>query len=136
MLNKELRPIASVDEPAFIGVAMNRRKGARKINRVEILILKFTFAPFHQAYNYSTGTVPSKTIVVAEGVRPEMCEFSVILGGEVLQIVYKCPMYMFNPGELSAKWLEGTRDGSLRPSGSQMTSAQQACKETIREYGS
>ena len=42
---------------------------------------------------------------------------------------------MINPREFNAKWMSETGDGSLRPSDSRLTSAQQACQNLVRSYG-
>ena len=134
-------PRASVDDSPILKRVREANKSSHRDSGIEFLLPKFTFVPFSRTYTYATGTVPSRTIVVAEvnlptGVRPEMCDLSIVAGGEVLQLICEWPSYMLNPKEFNAKWLHGTGDGSLRATESRITSAQQACQETIRAYGS
>ena len=141
LIHAEVTPRASVDDSMLTRRAREASKSSKRNSGVELVIPKFTFVPFNRTYTYATGTVPSRTIVVAEvnlpaGVRPEMCELSIGAGGEVLELVCEWPSYMLNPREFNGKWLEGTGDGTLRATESRITSAQQACQETIREFGS
>lgn len=76
---KERHPIGSQSERRI------RDSGAN------LLVPQFEFVPLHHCYAYATGTIPSRTNVVAEvnlpsGVRPSQFKVLIAPGGEVLEL--------------------------------------------------
>ncbi len=103
----------------------------------ELITSQFHFVPLHRIYQYNSGGLPARTIVVAEvnlpsGVGPGMYWMKVVESGTVLEITVEWPEYLLNPLIFNATEIS---DSPLLLQSSHIAASQKSAQDIMRDYG-